>query len=71
MLVVFLDDWLNCCIPVRLWLLAHGLFDFLRTTAAGGADGVFVGWCHAASRLAINLAPKFISASRSTVVNRQ
>lgn len=36
--MVFLDDGLNCCVPVRLWLFAHSLFDFLGTTTAGSAD---------------------------------
>ena len=40
-LVVLVDDGRHRFVPVWLWLLAHGLLDFLGAAAAGGAYG-----CH-------------------------
>lgn len=49
MLVVFPDDERHCFVLVRLWLLAHGLLNFLGAAAAGGADRIISFWRHAAS----------------------
>ncbi len=70
-LVMLVDDGWHRFVPVRLWLLAHGLLDFFGAAAAGGAYGVFICWCHAASRRARSFAPKAISSSRSTVAKWQ
>ena len=50
--MMLIDDGRHRFVPVRLWLLAHGLLDFLGAAAAGGADGVVSLWRHAASRRA-------------------
>jgi len=39
-LVMLVDDGRHRFVPVRLWLLAHGLLYFLGSASAGGADGV-------------------------------
>lgn len=68
---MLVDDGRQRFVQVRLWLLAHGLLDFLGAAAAGGADGVFICWRRAASRRARSFAPKAISSSRSTVAKWQ
>ena len=45
-LVMLVDDGRHRFVPVRLWLLAHGLLDFFGATATGGADGVVCFWRH-------------------------
>ena len=45
-LVMLVDDGRHRFVPVRLWLLAHGLLDLLGAAAAGGADGVVCFWRH-------------------------
>ena len=43
---MLVDDGRHSFVPVRLWLLAHGLLDFLGAAAAGGTDGVVIFWRH-------------------------
>ena len=40
--MMLIDDGRHRFVPVRLWLLAHGLLDFLGAASAGGANGVSV-----------------------------
>jgi hypothetical protein len=42
LLVVFFDDGFHRRIPLRLWLFAHRLFDFLGATATLCAYRVFL-----------------------------
>lgn len=44
--MMLVDDGRHRFVPVWLWLLAHGLLDFLGAATAGGADGVVCFRCH-------------------------